>query len=175
LAEYLHKKGWALRNLASLPHISVAGAISTGTHGSGIKIGNLSSAVSGLEIVKASGEVVELSRKNNPDLFSGSVVSLGCLGVLTKITLDILPTFMMRQDVYENLSFDTLQNRFEEIMNAGYSVSLFTDWQNRNFSEVWIKSKVESGKTNSMPQDFFGAKPAKQNLHPIRRFCRELH
>jgi len=173
LAEYLHKKGWALRNLASLPHISVAGAISTGTHGSGIEIGNLSTAVSGLEIVKASGEVIRLNRKNDPEQFMGAVVSLGCLGVISKITLDIVPTFLMRQDVYENLSFDSLKNQFDVIMGSGYSVSLFTDWQNRNFSEVWIKSKVDSGKTVALPPNFYGARPAKQNLHPIRELSAE--
>jgi len=173
LAEYLHKKGWALRNLASLPHISVAGAISTGTHGSGIEIGNLSTAVSGLEIVKASGEVIRLNRKNDPEQFMGAVVSLGCLGVISKITLDIVPTFLMRQDVYENLSFDSLKNQFDVIMGSGYSVSLFTDWQNRNFSEVWIKSKVDSGKTVALPPNFYGARPAKQHLHPIRELSAE--
>ena len=100
LAPYLHSKGFALHNLASLPHISVAGACSTATHGSGEKNGNLATAVSGLQIVTAAGDVVELSREKDGETFRGAVVGLGRLGVITKITLDVQPTFMMRQYVY---------------------------------------------------------------------------
>src|SRR5947207_14355313 len=100
LGPYLHSKGFALHNLASLPHISIAGACNTGTHGSGEKNGNLATAVSGLEIITASGEVVKLSRQRDSDVFHGVVVGLGAFGVTTKITLDIEPTFMMRQYVY---------------------------------------------------------------------------
>ncbi|HWX43588.1 MAG TPA: FAD-binding protein, partial [Blastocatellia bacterium] len=106
LSPYLHGKGFALHNLASLPHISVAGSCSTATHGSGDKNGNLATAVSGLEIVTAGGDVVKLSRQNDREKFSGAVVGLGALGVITKVTLDIQPTFMMRQYVYENLPLD---------------------------------------------------------------------
>lgn len=103
LCPYLHAQGFALHNLASLPHISIAGACSTATHGSGEKNGNLATAVSGLELVTASGEVVKLSRRQDGEAFLGAVVGLGALGVITKITLDIQPTFMMRQYVYENV------------------------------------------------------------------------
>jgi len=97
LCPYLDAKGFALHNLASLPHISVAGACTTATHGSGQKNGNLSTAVSGLEIVTADGRVVNLSRERDGETFNGAVVGLGALGVITKVTLDIQPSFMMRQ------------------------------------------------------------------------------
>ena len=71
LCPYLDGKGFALHNLASLPHISVAGACSTATHGSGEKNGNLATAVSGLEIVTASGDVVKLSRERDGETFQG--------------------------------------------------------------------------------------------------------
>src|SRR6266478_3988461 len=103
LAPYLESKGFALHNLASLPHISIAGASSTATHGSGVKNGNLATAVSALEIVTADGELIKLSRQNDAETFRGAVVGLGALGVIAKVTLDIQPTFMMRQYVYENL------------------------------------------------------------------------
>ena len=103
LCPYLHEKGFALHNLASLPHISIAGACATATHGSGVKNGNLATAVSALELVTAGGDVLALSRERDGDAFLGSVVNLGALGVVTKVTLDVQPTFMMRQDVYENL------------------------------------------------------------------------
>ena len=167
LAPALDAQGYALHNLASLPHISVAGSCSTATHGSGEKNGNLSTAVSGLELVTASGDIVKLSREKDGDTFHGAVVGLGALGVITRITLDVQPKFSMRQYVYENLPFDQLKNHFDAIESAAYSVSLFTDWQNRRFSEVWLKTRNEPGHTFEPQPEFFGATAAKKNLHPI--------
>ena len=166
LAEYLVNKGYALHNLASLPHISVAGACATATHGSGIKNGNLASAVAGIEFVAASGEVVKLTREKDGEQFNGAVVNLGGIGVVTKVTLDIQPTFQVRQDVYENLPFGELERNFEAIMSSGYSVSLFTNWLKNNVSEVWVKSRIDGNAINPK-SEFFGAKLAKKNLHPI--------
>ena len=167
LAPYLDSHGYALHNLASLPHVSVAGACATATHGSGIKNGNLSTAVSGMELVKANGEVVTLSRKKDGAHFDALVVGLGALGVQTKITLDLLPTYQAAQVVYQDLSFDHLEKHLDEIFGAGYSVSLFTDWQNHHATQVWIKRKVEGGAAGGFPGEFFGAKRATEKLHPI--------
>ncbi len=171
LSPYLESKGFALHNLASLPHISVAGAISTGTHGSGDKNGNLATAVSGLELVTATGDVVRLSRRDDGDTFRGAVVGLGALGVITKVTLDLQPTFQARQYVYENLPFKAWTEHFEAIESSAYSVSLFTDWQGRQFSEVWLKQRIPDGSGAAAgaqaPADFFGAKLFTRNVHPI--------
>jgi alditol oxidase len=173
LAPYLQSKGFALHNLASLPHISVAGACSTATHGSGEKNGNLATAVSGLEIVTAAGDVVGLSREKDGESFRGAVVGLGALGVITKITLDVEPTFMMRQYVYEDLPLSEVKDHFDAIQSRAYSVSLFTDWQRQRINEVWIKSRVEEGQTFDAAPEFFGAKRATKNLHPIAEFSAE--
>ena len=170
---YLHGKGFALHNLASLPHISIAGACSTATHGSGEKNGNLSTAVSALEIVTASGEVVKLSRMRDGEAFRGAVVGLGALGVITKVTLDIQPTYMMRQYVYENLPLSAMKDHFDAIESSAYSVSLFTDWQNQRMNEVWIKSRDEQGQAFDATPEFFGAKRATRNLHPIAELSAE--
>jgi alditol oxidase len=167
LAPWLEEEGYALHNLASLPHISVAGAASTGTHGSGEKNGNLSTAVNGLEIVTASGDVVQLSRKKDGDTLRGAVVGLGALGAITKVALEIQPTFQVRQWVYENMPFDAVRAHFDEIEASGYSVSLFTDWRNKNVNEVWIKERIGGGKAFAPKPEWFGAKLAKKNLHPI--------
>jgi xylitol oxidase len=173
LCPYLDSKGYALHNLASLPHISIAGACSTATHGSGEKNGNLATAVSALEIVTAGGDVVKLSRQTDGDVFKGAVVGLGALGVITKITLDIQPTFLMRQYVYENLPLSEMKNHFDAIESSAYSVSLFTDWQEQRINEVWIKSRVEKGQEFDASSEFYGAKRATRNLHPIAALSAE--
>ena len=167
LCPYLDEKDFALHNLASLPHISVAGACTTATHGSGEKHGNLSTAVSALEFVNADGDVVKLSRKNDGETFNGAVVGLGALGVITKVTLDIQPTYLMRQWVYEDLPLAALKDHFDAIEASAYSVSLFTDWQKQRINEVWLKSKIEEGTPMNVPAEFFGAKRATRDLHPI--------
>jgi xylitol oxidase len=167
LAPYIDGQGYAVHNLASLPHISVAGACSTATHGSGSKNGNLATAVSALEIVTADGEMVVLSKQRDGESLLGAVVGLGGLGVVTKVTLDVQPTFQVRQVVYENLSMDHLEHHLDEIFLSGYSVSLFTDWQNHRISQVWIKRRVEPGTSFEFAPEFFGAKPATQKLHPL--------
>lgn len=166
LAPWLNEKGYALHNLASLPHISVAGAITTATHGSGVKNGNLSSAVEALELVRADGSIVHLSRKD-ADHFHAAVVGLGAFGVITKVTLKVQPTYGVQQYVYEQLPMAQLRKNFDAIMAAGYSVSLFTDWTSDHINEVWIKSQRIADVAPVKPIDFFGARPATKNLHPI--------
>ena len=173
LCPHLEEEGFALHNLASLPHISIAGACSTGTHGSGVANGNLSTAVSELELVLASGDVVKLSRQRDGDTFLGLVVGLGALGVITKVTLDVQPRYTMRQYVYENLPLNQLQDHFDAIESSAYSVSLFTDWQKQRINEVWLKSRVEEGKSTDAPEEFYGAKRATKNLHPIAELSAE--
>ena len=173
LCPYLESKGYALHNLASLPHISVAGACNTATHGSGEKNGNLASAVSALEMVTAGGDPVKLSRKSDGEVFRGAVVGLGALGVVTRITLDIQPAYAVRQYVYENLPLAQMKDHFDEIQSSGYSVSLFTDWQKQRINELWIKSRVGVGPPFAAPTEFFGARLAVRNLHPIAELSAE--
>jgi xylitol oxidase len=169
----LHDRGFALHNLASLPHISVAGACATATHGSGITNGNLATAVSALELVTANGDILTLSRAMDGDTYLGAVVNLGALGVVTKVTLDIQPAFTMRQDVYQDLPLAQLADHFEGIMASGYSVSLFTDWQHQRINEVWVKRRVGKEESPGAKTEFFGAKRADRNLHPIAELSAE--
>jgi alditol oxidase len=166
LCQYLHENGYALHNLASLPHISIAGACATATHGSGVNNGNLATSVAAIEFVDASGEVVTRTREGGDD-FHGAVVGLGVLGIVTKITLDLLPTFNMQQVVYLNLPMSELKNNFQQIMSMGYSVSLFTNWKNKNINEVWIKYRLGGAPIGSFPEELHGAKLATKNVHPV--------
>ena len=172
LAVELDRKGFALHNLASLPHISVAGACSTGTHGSGEKNGNLATAASGLEIVTAKGDILHLTKQKDAEMFRASVVGLGALGVITKVTLNIQPAFTMRQYVYQDLPLEQMRDHFDAIEASGYSVSLFTDWQKRRINEVWIKARSSDASYNG-PAELFGARKATKNLHPISELSAE--
>lgn len=167
LAVQLDAKGFALHNLASLPHISVAGSIATATHGSGLRNGNLATAVSAIEFVTADGAVHTLSRAHDGEEFRGAVVGLGALGVVTHVTLDVQPSYQMTQIVYQGLDFSQLQHNFAAIMGTGYSTSLFTNWQKHQAWEVWIKRRVDQGGAATPPPLFYGATLATQKLHPV--------
>jgi xylitol oxidase len=168
LAPWLHAHGFAVPNLASLPHISVVGACATATHGSGLANRCLSTAVSAMDLVAADGELLHLSRAANPDIFPGAVVALGALGIVTSLTLDLVPTFEVAQTVYENLPFHELEHSLLDIFSAGYSVSLFTDWQKHRATQAWIKRRVSnSAEASSLPETFFGARQQTAKLHPL--------
>ncbi|WP_083460083.1 D-arabinono-1,4-lactone oxidase [Jiangella muralis] len=162
LAEQLHRQGWALHNLGSLPHISVAGAVATATHGSGDGNGNLATAVAALHLVRADGELVTL-RRGEPD-FDGAVVAFGALGVVAAVTLDVVPAFDVRQVVYDDLALDTVGERFDEIFAAAYSVSVFTDWAATTRS--WVKHRLGDGDWTPDPE-WMGARAADGPRNPV--------
>jgi len=173
LAVWLNDRGFALHNLASLPHISVAGGCATATHGSGIRNGNLSSVVLGMEFVTPEGETIRLTREHDGDLFRGALVHLGGIGVITKLTLAVEPSYTMRQYVFGELPIAALEHHFDEIMSAGYSVSLFTGWRDRNIDSVWVKVRSEDNADFAGRSSFFGAQAATVDVHPIRGISAE--
>lgn len=159
----LDAAGRAIHNLASLPHISVAGAIATGTHGSGDRNGTLSSAVTALELVGPDGELRQV-RRGDPG-FDATVVGLGAIGLVTKVTLETQPTFDVRQDVYEGLRWDDLLEGFDGVMSSAYSVSVFTRWTGEEVGTVWLKSRMDAP---APPETLLGARRAVTGLHPLR-------
>ena len=163
LAEALRAEGVALHNLASLPHISIGGAIATATHGSGDANGNLATAVAGLELVTSDGELVTVTR-GDPG-FEGSVVGLGALGAVARVTVDVEPAYDVRQRVFEGLSWDALLENLDAIAACGYSVSVFTSWGDV-VDQVWVKSRVD-GRPEEIRDELFGAIAATVDRHPI--------
>jgi xylitol oxidase len=157
LAPVLDEAGLALHNLASLPHISVAGAVATATHGSGDGNGNLATAVSALELVTASGEIVGVARGDED--FDGMVVNLGALGAVTRVTLDAEPAYEVRQRVFEDIGWPELLEHYDAITASGYSVSVFTLWGDT--SQVWVKSRDDG------PTELLGHPAAREDRHPI--------
>jgi xylitol oxidase len=162
LTARLQADGWALPNLGSLPHISVAGACSTGTHGSGDGNGILATAVAGLELVTADGDQRALSSEALE--FRGVVVALGTLGIVTSLTLNLIPTFDLRQYVLRDLPFDEFTGHGDEIFASGYSVSAFTDWQGSAINQVWLKRPADWAPP---PQLWFGATLTDGGQNPL--------
>ncbi|MEU6477580.1 D-arabinono-1,4-lactone oxidase [Streptomyces sp. NPDC047017] len=158
LARRVHAHGLALPNMASLPHISVAGSVATGTHGSGVANGPLAAAVREVELLTADGSTVVVGRGD--PRFGGAVTSLGALGVVTALTLDLEPAFTVEQHLFTELPLDGLD--FEAVAGAAYSVSLFTDWRDPGFRQVWLKRR-----TDQPAPRFPWAVPAKAALHPV--------
>jgi xylitol oxidase len=160
LDTYLEERGWALHNLGSLPHISVAGAVATGTHGSGVGNGSLATAVAALELVDGSGSIARIARGDEG--FDGAVVSLGALGIVTRVTLDIQPSYLMRQDIFVDLPWEPVLDGLDDILSAAYSVSLFGDWGPAGFKQAWVKTRMDALPASGFAyeESFFGARPA---------------
>lgn len=143
IADRLDAAGLALPNLPSLPHISLAGAVATATHGSGDGNRNLAAYVRGIRLVGPDGEVAELRRDESKD-FDGAVVALGALGVVTHLTVDVEPTYQVAQHVYHGVPLDGLADSYQDVFGSGYSVSGFTDWGSGDVS-VWRKLRADAG------------------------------
>ena len=158
LATALQSQGYALHNTGSLPHISVAGATATGTHGSGDRNKILSTAVAAVDLVTADGSLVTVDRAN-PDL-KALAVGLGAFGVITRVVLEVQPTYLVRQDVYRNAPWDTVLEAFDEVMASAYSVSLLGDFASPVIRQLWQKTRVEEvGEGQDPPQ------PVPASLH----------
>jgi alditol oxidase len=166
VARQLQQAGWALSNLPSLPHITVAGSVATATHGSGNANQSLASAVTAMSLINGTGDQVRIDH-DTPE-FAGAVVHLGALGVVTELTLAIEPTFEVRQDVYEHMPWAHLISSFDDVMNAGYSVSAITDFAGDDVDMLWVKSRLEDGQPETMPAELFGATAATEKLHVTR-------
>ena len=164
LAVRLRERGWALENMASLPHITVVGSVATGTHGSGNRVPPLSAQVNAVGLVTADGELRRFARGDEE--FGGAVVNLGALGVVIRISLDVVPGFEGRQDVYDGLSWDGVFDDFEELTSAAYSVSLFTRWSGERFGHAWLKSTRggELPEAGQPPETIQGVKPLGRHI-----------
>ncbi|MDD7834400.1 MULTISPECIES: D-arabinono-1,4-lactone oxidase [Paenarthrobacter] len=161
LGRALEEQGYAIHNLASLPHISVVGAIQTGTHGSGVNNPSLAAAVVGIDLVRASGDLVTLTADD--DEFLASVVGVGALGIVTGLELAVRPSYEVRQRVLTNLSWNGALANFQAIASSAYSVSFFTNYTGDTIPQVWLKALD----TEAALPDLFGATPATAAMHPL--------
>lgn len=171
VAEQLHARGRALSNLASLPHISVAGAVATGTHGSGDAVGGLAAAVRAVEILTPAGELRRFERGERA--FDGAVVSLGALGAVVAVELDTEPAYEVAQTVYEQPRWEAVLADLDAATSLGYSVSIFSSWRDVEVADqMWVKAKVEPGAATATAADpavleALGVRPADGRRHPV--------
>jgi xylitol oxidase len=164
IAARLNDAGLALQNLASLPHIGVAGAVATGTHGSGDRNAGLAAAVTELELVTAAGDLITARRDREDDSFAGLVVALGACGIVTRLTLTAVPAFSVRQWVWADIPLDAVITHFDHVTSAAYSVSVFTDWGHHRRVQVWLKDTEPAGPP---PSGWLGGQLAAADRHPI--------
>lgn len=165
-ARILDESGWAVHNMASLGHIGVAGTIATGTHGSGDRNPTLSASVVGLERVTAAGDVEVIEHATDPDRLAGSIVALGCLGIVTRVGVRIEPSFTVRQYVFDDVSHGHVVARFDEMFSSAYSVSFFTTWSPSRLGQVWMKRRDDVDARWTEP-DWMGGRLATTKRHPL--------
>ncbi|MDN5685954.1 MAG: FAD-binding protein [Brachybacterium sp.] len=155
--------GLAVANTGSLPHISVGGASATGTHGSGDRHRSLASSVRAIELVTAGGDLITLSREQDPEIFDGAVLALGTLGVVTHLTLDLVPSFELRQSVHLDLAPESMRQEYlGPVLGAGYSVSLFHHWDG-HIAQAWVKQEADA---DLLPEQWCGGRRATAAVHP---------
>lgn len=162
LGDWLYQRGWALHNLPSLPHITVAGAAATATHGSGVRNGNIATAVAGLDLVLADGTLRHFSDGDSE--FPGVVVALGALGVVARLQVRVRPAFDVAQSVWLGAGLAAVLDRFDDVMSSAYSVSLFTDWQHDVIQQIWVKATVDDSPFDASG---LGATASKSAVHPV--------
>ena len=169
LAVSAHAAGLALANMGSLPHISVGGASATGTHGSGNRSRSLASSVREIELVTAGGDLLTLSREADPDVFDGAVLSLGTLGIVTHLTLDLVPAVPMRQTVHLDFPAERMdEGSLAEMLGAGASVSLFHHWDG-HIDQTWVKQRLseDTDEDTALPEHWLGGRRAPGPVHPL--------
>ena len=169
LAVSAHAAGLALANMGSLPHISVGGASATGTHGSGNRSRSLASSVREIELVTAGGDLLTLSREADPDVFDGAVLSLGTLGIVTHLTLDLVPAAPMRQTVHLDFPAERMDEaNLAEMLGAGASVSLFHHWDG-HIAQAWVKQRLseDTDEGTALPEHWLGGRRAPGPVHPL--------
>lgn len=168
LGPALHAQGFALDNLPSLPHVTIAGACATGTHGSGDRSAVLSAATTGLELVLADGSLRRVGGDGGDVPLAAAAVSLGALGIVAAITLSVEPAYDVRQDVFEHLPAAAFEDAIESAHELADSASFFTTWRDERIDQVWLKRRLPGRGEAPLPRTFFGATAAVRDLHPIR-------
>jgi len=126
LGQPLLETDLALANMGDIDRQSVAGAVSTGTHGTGPALGNLSTQLTGLRLVTATGEMLAVDGVDQPELFKAAQVSLGSLGIITQATLACLPAYRLHERTWAE-PFSECMERLDERINA-----------TRHFEFFWI-------------------------------------
>lgn len=166
LVPALRAVGRALPNTGSLPHISVAGAAATATHGSGVGNRVLADQIRSLTLVTASGDLVTVDRRTRPDDFEGFPVSLGRLGIAVELELALVDDFEIAQTVVDDVDAELVGGNLLAVLGSAYSVSIFTRWSAESAPQVWVKELVGAGARWS-GEPLWGGRLADGPRHPL--------
>src|SRR5262249_45374450 len=137
LTPRLHAAGFALANIASRQDVTAAGAVATGTHGSGDTVPSLAAAVTAPETIGPGGDLVPLRHDRDPE-FPGAVVALGAFGIVVRLPLEIEPSYEIAQTV-RVVPLDEVAADPDAVFGAAYSVSMLTGW--RDDCQIWLRHR----------------------------------
>lgn len=160
----LEAQGVALPNLASLPHVSIAGATATGTHGSGDTNQVMAACMSGIELVDGEGELRTID-SGHPDLKALSV-GLGAFGIFTTLTVDVEPSYLVQGAYFRETSWQNLLDNLDDVMASAYSVNLHAAYSDTNVRGIWSKYRLEGSEPLDLPDELFGMTRVEGQLTP---------
>lgn len=154
LNELLHKEGLALENMGDINVQSIAGAISTGTHGTGTTFGNISTQITKLQWINGLGEIITCDASTNPTLFKAAQISLGAFGILTEITLQCVPSYKLELKVtkkslnevleqYPTINKNTRNYEFYWFPNTPYVMSKELNITDKKVDKSGIKEYLQ--------------------------------
>ena len=135
IGEPLWEKGFSLRNQGDIEAQRIAGAIATGTHGSGTNFGSFSASMVGCRLATASGEILNID-ESNPDLLAAAQVSIGTLGVMTEVTMQVKPRYRLKEDIRHETFEEVISNYQQRVK------------ENRNFNFFWFPSQESAALYN---------------------------
>lgn len=162
---------YAIENLPSLPHINVVGSMLTGTHGSGHKYCVLADKVLEMDVVLADGRLVTLKKGEDGD-FDHFLMNWGVLGIVTSMTMGLVPHFNVMKGIYNDLKWDVLFNKdtFNEVMRKQDFLSFFISWKERHMDSVWVGRKfLPNEPLPPFVETYYGAPHIKtEKQHPVR-------
>ncbi|MEM9132756.1 MAG: D-arabinono-1,4-lactone oxidase [Actinomycetota bacterium] len=120
----LHRHGLSLRNQGDIDRQLLGGAVATGTHGTGVTLGNFSSAVVGARLATAGGDLVDCSADTEPDLWRAARLNLGALGIVTELRLSVRPAHRLRERA-EVVTFDEMRADLDHLGNSARHAEFF--------------------------------------------------
>lgn len=153
LTSHIAKKGFALANMPSTPHLNIVGSVITGSHGSGHKNQIIAGQIKGFELITADGTKKEVGPKEVKDY----IINFGCLGVITNMTIQLVKSYKVHKSIFLDMPFENATKIMRD-KDIDY-LSMFTNFSDRKFNSVWVGSKSKMVKLPGLKET--------QKVHPV--------